>query len=93
MPSTPGLALSPVPNPTGASGSEVVPVCICGVIAPGVRSRTLKLHQARFRLHVHKNFFSQRALKHWNRLPREVVEAPSLEGFERCLDVVLKDEV
>jgi len=50
-----------------------------------------KLKEGRFRLDIRKKFYRMRVVKHWHRLPREAVDAPSLETFKARLDGALSN--
>ncbi|KFO61445.1 hypothetical protein N302_15434, partial [Corvus brachyrhynchos] len=52
-----------------------------------------KLKESRFRLDTRQKFFTVTVVRHWNKLPREIVDAPSLEMFKARLDGALSNLV
>ena len=58
-----------------------------------MKGNGFKLAEGRFRLDIRKKFFTVRVVRHWNRLPREAVDAPSLEAFKARLDGALSNLV
>jgi len=65
--------------------------CFSKVCCDRTSSNAFKLKERRFRLDIRKKFFTLRVVKPWHSLPREVVNAPSLETFKARLDWALSN--
>jgi len=63
------------------------------VCSDRTRGNDCKLKEGRFRLDIRKKYFTMRVVKHWHRLLREVVAAPSLAVFKARLDGALSNLV
>lgn len=59
----------------------------------GMRGNGHKMDQGSCRWDIRRKLFTERVTKHCNRLPRELVESPSLEAFKGCAGMVLSDMV
>lgn len=60
-----------------------------GVCCDSMRANGFKLKNERFRLYIRKTFFTMTVMRHWNSLPREVLDASSLDTFRVRLDGTL----
>ena len=73
-------------NGSGERGSDLFSL----ISSDRMHRNSSKLNQGRFRLDFRKHFFTEKMVKHWNRLPREVIDAPCLSVFKRHLENALK---
>ena len=64
-----------------------------GFLSDRTNPNSVKLRQGKFRLDIKKRFFTERVVTQWNRLPSEVVTAPSPSEFKKRLDCALSHMV
>ena len=66
---------------TGKKGTD----SLAGPVVTGQEEMVSKLKEGRLRLGLRKKSFTVRVVRHWHRLPRDVVDAPSMETFKARL--------
>lgn len=64
---------------------------LLGSVAIVRGGNNLKLNEDRFRLDIRKKFLTQSVERHWNKLPRDAVEAPSLKTIKARLEGTLRN--
>jgi len=74
-----------------ALSNTATPLFFSRACCDRTRRHSFELKEGRFRLHIRKKYFKIRVMKHWHRLPRDVVDAPSLETFKVRLDGALSN--
>ena len=53
---------------------------------PHLRGHSLKLFKVHVKSTARQNWFSQRVIDLWNKLPQSVIDAPSVNSFKNRLD-------
>jgi len=56
-------------------------IFLWGCVVTGWDAPGFKQEQSRFILDFRKKFFTMRVMWHWNRLPKEIMNVPTLTGF------------
>ncbi|KAJ7399674.1 hypothetical protein BTVI_112490 [Pitangus sulphuratus] len=82
-----GRAFIPLYNSLKGGRSQVGVGLFSQAAISKIRGHGLKLYQEKFRLDIRKEFFTEGVMRHWNGLPKEVVDSPSMEILKMRLDV------
>ena len=80
----PAQAAQGPPNPAMSACRDGAPTALWAAV-PG--------HHHTLSKELPPNFFSERVVRHWHRLPREVLHSPSLVAPKKKVEMALRDTV